>query len=145
MATTVMTRVMRLANSAHSSLYRLTRGRMASTVKGLPVLLLTVAGRKSGTPHTVPCVYVDEGDSWLVAGTAGGAPDEPQWFRNLRATDHAEVEVAGIRRPVTVEVLSGPERDAAWQRFVAASPSFEDYQRKVERTMPVAVLTPGPP
>jgi deazaflavin-dependent oxidoreductase (nitroreductase family) len=108
----------------------------------MPVLLLTVAGRKTGTPHTVPCVYVDEGGSWLVCGSAGGAPEEPQWFRNLRAADRAEVEVEGVRTPVRVKVLEGEEHDAAWRRLIAVGPFFAGYQKKVDRVIPLAVLTP---
>lgn len=135
-------RGMRYANAAHAWIYRTSGGRVAGAAKGVPLLLLTVAGRKTGTPHTVPCVYFDEGGSWLVSGSAGGMPDEPQWFRNLRATDRAEVEVAGTRTTVRVRVLTGEERDAAWQRIVVRAPFFEDYQAKVDRVIPVAVLTP---
>lgn len=134
--------VLRVVNATHSRLYRLSSGRFGASTRGMPVLLLTVAGRKSGTPHTVPCVYLDEGGSWLVCGSAGGQPAEPQWFRNLRAATTAEVEVDGVRHAVRVEVLDGAERDAAWVRLVAAAPFFAEYQAKVDRVIPLARLTP---
>lgn len=136
---------MRLAGAAHSGIYRVSRGRVAGSVKGMPLFLLTVPGRRTGVPHTVPCVYLDEGGSWLVAGSAGGMTEEPQWFKNLRATDRAEIELEGVRRPVRARELRGDERDAAWGRLVARAPFFEGYQAKVERVIPIAVLTPSSP
>ena len=135
-------RTFRTANSVHVGIYRVSRGRLGGRVKGLPVLLVTVAGRKTGTPHTVPCVYLEDGGSWIVSGSAGGMAQEPQWFRNLRATDRAIVEVGGVRTDVTVTVADGETRDELWSRLVSVAPFFDGYQRKVERVIPVAVLAP---
>lgn len=132
----------RFANSAHNRLYRSSKGRVGGRVKGMPVLLITVAGRKSGTPHTVPCVYLEDAGTWIVSGSAGGMAEEPQWFRNLRATDRATVEIRGVPTVVEVSVPDGERRDAIWDKLVAAAPFFAEYQAKVDRTIPVAVLTP---
>ncbi len=141
-ASLAMRQAMRGVNAGHSLLYRASSGRFGGSTRGMPVLLLTVAGRKSGTPHTVPCVYLAEGGSWLVCGSAGGMPQEPQWFRNLRAAQRAEVEVDGVRTEVQVTVLAGEERDAAWRRLLVVGPFFAQYQAKVDRVIPLALLTP---
>ena len=83
-------------------------------VNGSPVVLLTVAGRKTGTPLTVPVADFPLGDGWVVVGSAGGDAAEPQWFRNLRATDNAGVLVGDQRHDVSVRVLEGVERDVAF-------------------------------
>ena len=108
----------------------------------MPVLLLTSAGRRSGTPRTTPLVYLENGDSWVVTGSAGGTPTEPQWFQNLRATDRATVEVGEARTGVSVHIADAEEREDLWQRLVAVAPYFAGYQKKCDRVIPMAVLTP---
>jgi deazaflavin-dependent oxidoreductase (nitroreductase family) len=77
-----------------------------------------------------------------VTGSAGGSPREPQWFRNLRTVDRAVVEVGDRRLDVDVKVADPAERAALWARLVERSPFFAKYQAKVEREIPMAVLTP---
>lgn len=133
----------RFANSTHTRLYRSSNGRFGGRIKGMPILLITVAGRRTGTPYTVPCVYLEDAGTWIVSGSAGGMPEEPQWFRNLRASDRATVEISGVTTAVEVSVPDGERRDAIWDQLVAAAPFFTKYQAKVDRTIPVAVLTPS--
>lgn len=133
----------RVVNKVTAGVYRVSKGRVLNTAAGRgPVFLLTVAGRRSGTPHTVPVVNFPLGDGWVVVGSAGGDVEEPQWFRNLRATDRAVVEQGDQRHEVDVRVLEGVERDAAFTGVVAASPGFAEYEKKAGRAMPVALLTP---
>jgi deazaflavin-dependent oxidoreductase (nitroreductase family) len=133
---------MRRGNAFNTWVYRRSRGRRMGKIKGLPVLLLTVRGRKTGVPHTVPVTYLREGASWIVIGSAGGMPEEPQWFRNLRATERAVVEVGADRHDVTVAVANPELRDELWQRVIAVAPFFEGYQKKASRVIPIALLTP---
>ena len=135
-------RVFRAATAVNNVVYRASRGRLMNRSMGSPVLLLTVAGRRTGTPHTVPVVYFPLGDGWVIVGSAGGSPSEPQWFRNLRASDHAQVLLRDQRHEVAVRVLQGVERDAAFTGVVAAAPSFGEYENHAGRPMPVALLTP---
>jgi deazaflavin-dependent oxidoreductase (nitroreductase family) len=134
--------MMRRATAIHVKRYRKTKGASANTVKGLPVLLLTVQGRRSGTPHTTPLVYIEDAGSWVVSGSAGGQPKEPEWFRNLRATDSATVEIGERTVPVDVRIADADEHDRLWQRLVAVGPFFDGYQKKTTRIIPIAVLTP---
>lgn len=142
---TVLQRAMRAGNTVAVSLYRRTGGRVGGSAKGVDVLLLTVAGRRTGKPHTVPVAYLEHGSGYIITGSGGGMSDEPQWFRNLRATDRAEVEIGRRRNPVVSRVAEGAERDELWQEVVLArAPFFVKYQEKSGREIPVALLTPSP-
>ena len=135
--------VFRVNNRVHPAVYRASKGRLGGkAVNGSPVALLTVAGRKTGTPRTVPVAAFPLGDGWVVVGAAAGDAAEPQWFRNLRATDHAGMQVGDVRHEVSVRLLEGIERDAAFAGIVAAAPGFGKYEAKAGRPMPVALLTP---
>jgi deazaflavin-dependent oxidoreductase (nitroreductase family) len=136
-------RLFRLGNRVGVWLYRRTDGRVGGKARGgTPVLILTVKGRKSGRPFSSPAAYFERGGGWLVVGSAGGLPQDPQWFRNLRATDSAVVEIRDQRLDVTVRVLDGKERDDAFAQVVTENPGFADYETKSGRSMPVALLTP---
>jgi deazaflavin-dependent oxidoreductase (nitroreductase family) len=126
----------------HVRRIRASKGRKGGRIAGMPVLLVTAPGRKSGTPHTTPLVYLKNGDSWVVTGSAGGSATEPQWFRNLRATDRATVEVGEVRTNVSVRIADADQREELWQQLVAVAPYFAGYQKKCDRVIPMAVLTP---
>jgi deazaflavin-dependent oxidoreductase (nitroreductase family) len=125
-------------------MYRRTGGKVGGRARGGSlVLLLTVAGRKTGVPHTVPVAYVERDGAYYLAATAGGQPKEPQWIRNLRAASTATIEVGRDSKLVSVEVLRGPESEAAWRDVIVATyPSFAPYEAKSGRQIAVARLTP---
>jgi deazaflavin-dependent oxidoreductase (nitroreductase family) len=136
-------RLWRAGNHASVWVYRRTGGKVGGRVRGCPVLLLTVAGRRSGEPHTTPVGYFERDGSYYLAASAGGQPREPQWIRNLRAAPTATIEIGRTARPVSVEVLRGPARDAAWNDIVVATaPFFAAYETKAGRRIAVARLTP---
>jgi deazaflavin-dependent oxidoreductase (nitroreductase family) len=138
-------RLMRAGSSLAVYLYRRSNGRIGGTARGgTPVLLLTVPGRKTGALHTTPVSYFDHHGGYVVTGTAGGAKQDPQWFRNLRAASRAHIEVGQRRLDVDVHVASGAERDGLWREVVLTkAPSFAAYEAKSGRVLPVAVLTPA--
>ena len=136
------TRVQRTVGRINVALYRASGGRIGGRVMGLPVLLLTLAGRRSGTLHTTPVSYLPDGDRYVVTGSGGGSASEPQWFRNLRAASVAEIEVGARKLTVSVSIADGPDRDALWQTLTARTTNFAKYQAKVDRQIPMAVLTP---
>lgn len=140
----VMRTVMRTANKAGVGVYKATGGRVGGKGSGgVPVLLLTVAGRKTGQPHTTPVGYFDHDGGYLVVGSAGGLPQDPQWFRNLRASSGAKVQRGRTTEAVAVRELTGAERDAAWTDVVVVRcPPFAKYEHKTSRTIPLALLTP---
>lgn len=139
----LITKAMALSNSAASALYKRTNGKVGGSAKGLPVLLLTVPGRKTGKPHTVPVAYFEHGDGYLVCGSAGGMKDVPQWTRNLEAAKHAQIRIGSDTSEVDAHVAHGAEQDELYREIVTRAPFFADYERKAGRTLPVAVLTPA--
>ncbi len=137
-------RFWKAGNAAAAWMYRRTGGKVGGRARGgSPVLLLTVAGRRSGMPHTVPVAYVERDGAYYLAATAGGQPKEPQWVRNLRAASTATIQVGRERMTMSVEVLRGAESDAAWKDVIVATyPSFAPYEAKSGRRIAVARLTP---
>jgi F420H(2)-dependent quinone reductase len=134
--------VMRTAVKLHIQVYRASGGRLMGRVQGVPVLLLTVAGRKSGIPRTTPLSYLDDSGRFVVAGSDAGAPSEPQWFRNLRRARRAVIQVGAQRLDVTVAVAGPEERTALMEKLVARAPFFAPYLRTGTREIPLALLTP---
>ncbi|MDX6260826.1 MAG: hypothetical protein QOH84_2514 [Kribbellaceae bacterium] len=131
------------ANRLAVRLYRRSAGRIGGTAKGLPVLLITVPGRKTGTPHTVPVAYFEDDGRYVVTGSAGGSKPDPQWFRNLRAATRVQIQIADSQSDVGAHVLQGADRDRLWQDVVLArAPFFAKYEAKAGRIIPVAVLEP---
>jgi deazaflavin-dependent oxidoreductase (nitroreductase family) len=124
-------------------MYRTLDGRFSSGKKDVHVLMVTSPGRRTGIPRSTCVRYLDTADGYLVWGTGAGAPQDPDWFRNLRAVPEADVQVRDRRQRVGVRELEGAERDAAWTGVVLArAPEVERYARRAGRVIPVAVLTP---
>lgn len=136
--------LMRVGTRVAIAVYRRSGGRIGGKARGgVPVLLLTVPGRKTGIPRTTPVGYFEHEGGYVLTGTAGGAREDPQWFRNLRRSPEAEVEIGARRIRVRVRELLGPERDTVWRDVVLArAPSFGAYQDKTPRTIPLALLVP---
>ena len=113
-------------------------------LKGHPLLLMTSTGAKSGQPRRSVLTWSRDGEDYIVAGTASGAPTDPAWVANVRANPRVSLEVAGdvFDAEATVEA-SGPERDRLWGQHVAANPWFGDYPSQTSRVIPVIRLRPG--
>jgi deazaflavin-dependent oxidoreductase (nitroreductase family) len=91
-------------------------------------------------------MLIRRGEDLLVCGSQAGAPDAPNWWKNLVAAGTAEAQVGDQTFPVDVRILTdGPERTEAWQVLTAEYPDFATYQALTERTLPIAVLTRRPP
>lgn len=126
-------------------LHRVTRGRVHLADAAVPTLVLTVAGRRSGQPRTIPLAYVPDGDDYLVVGSNWGQADHPTWTINLMAADTAVVEARGRRVVVHPHLLGGADRQRAWRRLTAVWPTYDDYtERASGRELRVFRLTPVP-
>lgn len=114
----------------------------ARRMDGMPVILLTTRGARSGAERTTPLMCFPEGDSaWLVVASFGGVARHPAWFVNMaRHPEDVWVEVEGRRVHVTPRSLAGEERQQAWERITARSPRFAGYQQKTDREIPVVKL-----
>lgn len=119
------------------------KGRIASRVYGLPALLLTTIGRRSGEPRVSPLLYIRDGDDFVVVGTNFGQRHHPAWTANLLARPDAEIEVGPERLAVTGELVDDAAWQRLWPRFVAVYPGYAGYlQRASGRTPRMFVLRP---
>lgn len=124
-------------------IHRLTRGRFGLLdLAGLPSLMLTVPGRKSGIPRTTPLLCVPHDGGWLIAGSNFGAPKPPLWVGNLRAASSATVGFKGTTYDARWAELEGEERAAAWAVMTATWPNYDHYAANADRVIPVFELTP---
>lgn len=145
---TLRRRWTRVGNRIGVGMYRALDGRLSSGRKGVHVLMLTTPGRRTGTPRSTCVRFLDTDGGFLVWGTGAGSRTDPDWFRNLRAADVADVQVGAQRLRVRPRELTGAERDSVWEDVVLAQlPDVQRYARKAGRTIPVAVLerVPAPP
>jgi F420H(2)-dependent quinone reductase len=122
-------------------LYRRSGGRVAGTMKGAPVLLLTTTGRRSGRPWTTPVIYQADGDGWVVIASNGGQPRHPAWWLNLRANPAGTIEIRRESVPVTATAVDGAERDRLWQVMTAVYPGYDGYAARTTRRIPVVRLS----
>jgi deazaflavin-dependent oxidoreductase (nitroreductase family) len=125
--------------------YRLTRGRhtLSSWHSGLPVVMLTTTGAKTGQQRTSPVIAVPDGDNLVVIASNWGQRQHPAWYHNLRANPRATVTVGGVSRRVQAHEALGEERERLWQRDLEAYPGRTLYERRAgNRRIPVVVLAP---
>ncbi len=122
--------------------YRITKGRLFGNFRGAPVLLLTTVGRKSGKRRTTPVLYVSEGNRLAIVASNGGRDRHPSWWQNLKANPNAEVQVRGEKYTVEAEEADDAEKGRLWPLLTRMYPSYDDYQRKTKREIPVVLLTP---
>ena len=135
--------VTRTISAMHTLAYRATAGR-AQNAK-YPTMLLTVTGRKSGKPRTVPVIYIKDDDRFVIAAAYSGSDTDPAWWLNLRANSRAEVQVMGSTMQVEATEASSDDRPELWRRLVQMYPYFADYERRTTRQIPVIVLNPVGP
>jgi deazaflavin-dependent oxidoreductase (nitroreductase family) len=138
MATKAFTRI-------HIALYRRTGGKIGGRFRGSAVLLLTTTGRRSGEPRTTPVMYIDDGNRKAVVASYGGADHHPAWYHNLLAHPEVTVQTGPSVQQMRAEVADPEERARLWAPLVAMYPTYDDYQAKTERQLPVVVLAPHVP
>ena len=121
--------------------YRATGGRLGGTfLRGAPVCLVTVIGRKSGEPHTLPLLYLADGDDLIIVASKGGMSKHPLWYLNLVANPRCEVEIGSERRSMIAREVGAEEKAALWPRLCQMYPDYADYQARTARDIPVLRL-----
>lgn len=126
-------------------LYESSGGTKGTTLRdtGLPVILVTHTGHKTGAVRKTPLMRVKDGDRYVLIGSQGGAPKDPAWVHNLRLNPNIELRDETVVRPMRVhEVTNAAERDRLWALAVKAYPPYADYQAKTQRQIPVFVAEP---
>lgn len=120
--------------------FRANGGKVGGPFEGAPMILLTHTGAKSGKEYTTPLVYSRDGDAVVIIASKAGAPDDPQWFRNLVANPDVMVEIGTDRFAAKARVAEGAERDRLYDAQAALMPNFKEYAEKTTRRIPVVVL-----
>jgi deazaflavin-dependent oxidoreductase (nitroreductase family) len=129
-----------LFGQEHVERYRATDGAEGHDWQGTQTLLLTTTGRRSGEPRTTPLIYGPDGSSFVVVASKGGSDEPPAWYLNLAADPDVEVQVKGDRFKARARTASAEEKPRLWRMMTAEWPSYDEYQQKTEREIPVVVL-----
>ncbi|MDX6589030.1 MAG: hypothetical protein QOI84_304 [Solirubrobacterales bacterium] len=131
---------MPLFGKEHVDRYRATDGAEGYDWEGTQTLLLTTTGRRSGDERTTPLIYAPAGDSFTVVASKGGSDEPPAWYLNLSDDPEVEVQVKGDRFKARARTASAEEKPELWRRMTAEWPSYDDYQKKTDREIPVVIL-----
>lgn len=107
---------------------------------GTTILLLHTKGRTSGKERVHPLIFREHDGDYLVVASKGGNPEPPDWFKNLEADPHAEIQVKAERFPVRARVASAAEKPELWSYMTEVWPDYDEYQKKTDREIPVVVL-----
>jgi deazaflavin-dependent oxidoreductase (nitroreductase family) len=124
----------------HVRHYLETNGESGYEWNGATVLVLFTTGRKSGLERRTPLIFTQVGDHYVIIASQGGAPTHPNWFHNLQSQPDVEVQVKGDRFRARARVAEGEERTRLWAVMVAQWPSYDVYQERTDRQIPLVVL-----
>ena len=135
----------RLFSLAHVSFYRLSRGRIGGRLWNSPVLLLTTIGRRSGKKRTTPLLYLRDNDRIAIVASNGGKDKEPSWWTNLKINPQGRVQIKGEKKKMVARKASEEEQANLWPLLTRMYPSYNEYQKKTKREIPVIILTENNP
>jgi deazaflavin-dependent oxidoreductase (nitroreductase family) len=134
--------IMKAISRTNVFVYRLTGGRVMGTLKGSPICLVTMIGRKSGREISMPLMYTPHGENVLIVASLGGAPQHPVWYHNLVANPDIMIQDGSRVRKMRARQASPEEKDALWPVCVASYSEFADYQARTDRDIPVMICEP---
>ncbi|MGI4896651.1 MAG: nitroreductase family deazaflavin-dependent oxidoreductase [Janthinobacterium lividum] len=120
--------------------YEASGGAEAGDLRGMPVIVLTTKGAKSGKLRKQALMRVEHDGKYAAVASLGGAPKHPVWYFNIKAEPLVELQDGPVRKDYTARELEGAERALWWERSVAAYPDYADYQEKTDRVIPVFIL-----
>lgn len=122
--------------------YMASGGTEGHQMKGMPVILLTTVGAKTGKLRKTPLMRVEHEGQYAAVASLGGAPKNPVWYYNVVKNPRVELQDETVTGDYDAREVFGDEKAQWWERAVAAYPDYADYQKKTERAIPVFVLTP---
>ncbi|MGH3705114.1 MAG: nitroreductase family deazaflavin-dependent oxidoreductase [Agromyces sp.] len=121
--------------------FEASNGETSNTLRGMPIIVLTTVGAKSGKLRKTALMRVEHDGEYAIVASLGGAPKHPVWYWNVKKHPHVELQDGGEKHDYEARELEGEEREAWWARAVEAYPPYADYQVKTERLIPVFGLT----
>jgi F420H(2)-dependent quinone reductase len=133
---------LKLGSSVHAGVYRATGGKLFGRMGASPILLLNTVGRKSGKKRATPLLYVVDGENFVIIASKGGTPTHPAWYLNLKANPDVTIEVGDRKVRVRAEEVDGEVKARLWQKMTEMYPTYNDYQTKTKREIPLLVLHP---
>jgi deazaflavin-dependent oxidoreductase (nitroreductase family) len=131
---------MALYGKEHVARYEATEGKEGHKWNDTQALLLTTKGRKSGEPRVSPLIYDLHRGDYVVVASKGGAPDDPAWYKNIKANPEVEVQVWGDKFKANARTASSEERERIWPKMTAEWPDYDNYQKKTDREIPLVIL-----
>jgi deazaflavin-dependent oxidoreductase (nitroreductase family) len=133
----------RLVTGFHEAVFRLSNGRLGNRGFGMPVLILTTTGRKSGKKRTTMLTSpVQEGDAVVLVASYGGDDRHPQWVLNVRDNPDVEITMDGKTRRMRARIASPEEKAEIWPRVVDAYRGYGQYQQRTDRDIPLVICEP---
>ena len=123
-------------------LYEGSGGTKGTTMRGMPVVVLTTKGAKSGRLRKTPLMRVEHDGKYAVVASLGGAPKHPVWYYNVKEHPEVELQDGAVKKTYRAEVVEGDERADLWKLSVDTWPTYGEYQKKTDRQIPVFKLTP---
>lgn len=131
-----------IVTTIHTLAYRLSGGRLGVTVLGMPILLLTTRGRRSGKLRTAPLLFLPVDDTLVLVASNGGARRSPTWWYNLQAYPEALVQIGPVRGRVLAADAAPAQRRRLWPLLLQVYPPYDRYQARTDREIPLVLLRP---
>lgn len=125
---------------SHVEQYLATNGEEGHVWNGVPTLLLTTTGRRSGEQLLLPLIYGEDAGRHIIVASRGGAPEHPDWYKNLVANPAVQVQVRGERFAARARSANADEKPGLWKLMAGIWPAYDDYQTKTDRPIPVVIL-----
>ncbi|MCA0456571.1 MAG: nitroreductase family deazaflavin-dependent oxidoreductase [Chloroflexi bacterium] len=123
-------------------MYRRSGGKRMGSLRGMPLLLLTTTGRKTGKQRVTPVMYIRDGENYVVTASNAGRQQDPAWFVNLKANPQTTIEVGEQTLNAAAHQASAEEKNRLWPELVRQAPFFADYQKNTARDIPMVILQP---
>jgi deazaflavin-dependent oxidoreductase (nitroreductase family) len=134
--------VAKLVTAVHEGILRLSGGRLGGRIAGMPVLILTTTGHKSGQPRTTPLTYFELDGNVVLVASWGGDDRHPQWYRNLVASPAVTIERGNGKERLTARTASADEKAKWWPTITSTYQGYAGYQRRTTRDIPLVALAP---
>jgi deazaflavin-dependent oxidoreductase (nitroreductase family) len=134
--------IFRFFMAIYVSLYRLTGGKFGNQVQGLPVLLLTTTGRRTGKKRITPLGYIEQDGYYVVTATNAGFETHPAWFHNLKSHPQVALQIGDKQLTAVAELANPTLRKQLWAKLVERAPGYGAYEKRTTREIPIVLLRP---